>query len=93
VPFDPTDFRLGRTIRRLRRHADISQEALAAWAGVGAKHLGEIERGNHSPTYGTLLRVADGLRMPLSELIAECEREAALPSVTSRRERTNDRAA
>jgi transcriptional regulator with XRE-family HTH domain len=84
VPFDPTDFRLGRTIRRLRRHADLSQEALAARSGLGSKHLGQIECGNHSPTYGTLLRVADGLRMPLSELIAECEKEG---------ERINGRAA
>ena len=77
---------LGRTIRTLRRRADLSQEALAAWADVGAKHLGEIERGAHDPRFTTILKLARALQLQPGELIAEYERGAPLPRFRRREE-------
>jgi Predicted transcriptional regulator with C-terminal CBS domains len=36
---------LGQAVRRLRREADLTQEELAARAGISANYVGEIERG------------------------------------------------
>jgi transcriptional regulator with XRE-family HTH domain len=82
----------GRTIRELRRSADISQEALAAIAGMGAKHLGEIERGKHDPRFTTMLKLARALQLEPGELIAEYERAVTLPLLATKRS-ADDRAA
>jgi transcriptional regulator with XRE-family HTH domain len=69
---------LGRTIRKARRDLDLSQEALAARAGLNPKHLGEIERANKDPRVSTVLRIADALELRSGELFAlldeRCER-------------------
>jgi transcriptional regulator with XRE-family HTH domain len=62
------------------RERKLSQAALASLAGLGAKHLGEIERGNHDPRTSTLKRLADALDMDIQELWTWYEEEyAALP--------------
>lgn len=71
---------LGRTLRRARRELDLSQEALAAIAGMGAKHLGEIERGNHDPRFTTILKLARALELAPGELIALSEDERESPN-------------
>ncbi len=58
--------RLGDEIRRLRRVRDVSQEALAAAAGLSLMHYGEIERGRRPAVrFDTLLKIADALETPL----------------------------
>lgn len=59
---------LGRTIRRLRRERDLSQEAVAAAAGVHLNQVGRLERGASDVYASTMLRVIAGLGMPLSEV-------------------------
>lgn len=59
-----------RTLRRRRRLLDLSQEALARRAGVGSKHLGEIERGLRDPRLTTVLRLLDALDLSPDEVIA-----------------------
>lgn len=39
-------------------------------AGIGSKHLGEIERGTHNPRLATMTKLAFALDLRLSELIA-----------------------
>jgi transcriptional regulator with XRE-family HTH domain len=70
---------LGRTVRRARRELELSQEALAAIAGMGAKHLGEIERGNHDPRFTTILKLARALDLRPGELLALSEDEREFP--------------
>jgi transcriptional regulator with XRE-family HTH domain len=60
----------GRTLRRARRERDLSQEALADAAGLGAKHVSEIERANRDPRLTTILKLADALGLRAGELIA-----------------------
>ncbi|HZV73103.1 MAG TPA: helix-turn-helix transcriptional regulator [Conexibacter sp.] len=59
---------LGRTIRRMRRERELSQEAVAAAADVHPNQVGRLERGAADVYTSTLLRVVDGLGVPLSEV-------------------------
>jgi transcriptional regulator with XRE-family HTH domain len=59
---------LAGAIRQLRRARELSQEALAAAAGMHPKHLSEIERANKDPRATTVIRLADALGVPVSEL-------------------------
>jgi transcriptional regulator with XRE-family HTH domain len=59
----------GRTVRKLRRNLDLSQEALASLAGLSPKHVGEIERANKDPRLTTVAKLARALDMRLGELM------------------------
>lgn len=63
----------GRTLRTVRRARELSQEALAHRADLSPKHIGEIERGNKDLRFTTLERLAGGLGMRTSELLAAHE--------------------
>ncbi len=65
---DPELLALGRRLRCMRRARELSQEALAAAAGVHPKHLSEIERANKDPRATTVIRIAEALGVPVSEL-------------------------
>jgi transcriptional regulator with XRE-family HTH domain len=62
-PRPPHLVALGRALRRARQARDLSQEALGNAAGLAAKHVSEIERGNRDPRLTTLLKLARALRM------------------------------
>jgi transcriptional regulator with XRE-family HTH domain len=63
----------GRTVRKARRDRDLSQEALAAEAGLSAKHVGEIERANKDPRLTTVLKLADALELRSGELFQQLD--------------------
>jgi len=55
-------------LRRVRVMRGLSQEKLAADAGVDRAYLGGLEREAENPTVDLLDRVAAALQVPLSEL-------------------------
>lgn len=55
----------GRTLRRLRAERALSQEALAAQAGLSPQHVSNIERGNKDLRLSTVLKLAEALEIPL----------------------------
>ncbi|WP_081631161.1 helix-turn-helix transcriptional regulator [Methylobacterium sp. 77] len=64
-------------VRRVRVAQGISQERLAADAGVDRAYLGGLERQAENPTVDLLDKVADALAVPLGELfVAPAEGEA-----------------
>ena len=65
---DPALVSLGAAVRALRHEKNISQETLAHEAGVDRSYMGGIERGEHNPTVMNLLRICQGLKVPLSAL-------------------------
>lgn len=65
--------RLGRAIRRLREERGFSQEAFAQKAKVHRTTMSEIERGITNISVDIAERIALGLGLPLSELIAAAE--------------------
>ena len=64
---------LGRRIRRLRNSAGLTQVALAGAAGIGRVTLVRLEKGEHTPRYKTLERIARALGVDVSELLVEPE--------------------
>lgn len=58
---------LGRAVRAKRRDLDLSQEALAARAGLHPNQVGRLERGTNVQV-ATLLAIVDGLEIGLAEL-------------------------
>jgi XRE family transcriptional regulator, regulator of sulfur utilization len=59
---------LGRAIRRMRRERDLSQEAVAAAAGVHPNQVGRLERGTADVYTTTMLRVVAGIGVTLSDV-------------------------
>ena len=64
---------LGQAIRRHRRAAGLSQEALAEQSGLHWTYLSEIETSKVNPTVNVLRRIADALGVRASQLVAEAE--------------------
>lgn len=65
---DPNLVALGETVRRLRKDAKLTQEELAARAGLSANYVGEIERGERNPSVLALFALARGLEVLTSRL-------------------------
>lgn len=57
-------------VRQLRQAAGATLQDVAQRSGLAASTLSKIENGQLSPTYETLLRLADGLRVDIAELFA-----------------------
>jgi transcriptional regulator with XRE-family HTH domain len=66
-------------LRRLRVERGISQEKLAADAGVDRAYLGGLERQTENPTVDLLDKIAEALSLSVSELFVVPEDGAAKP--------------
>lgn len=63
----------GETIRRLRLERELSQEGLADLSDLDRTYVGGIERGERNPSLTNILRLADALGVPLSQIAASAE--------------------
>jgi transcriptional regulator with XRE-family HTH domain len=66
-------------LRRLRVGQGLSQETLAADAGVDRAYVGRLERELENPSIGLLDRLAKALSAHLSELFVEPKAGEARP--------------
>ncbi|WP_110656447.1 helix-turn-helix domain-containing protein [Salinicola halimionae] len=63
---------IGRHLKKHRAERGWSLDRVARECGVSKAMLGQIERGESTPTVSTLWKIAGGLRLPLSRfLVAE----------------------
>ncbi len=62
---------LGRHIQALRHSRGQTLQQLAAAADVSVSMLSSVERGQKAPTVVVLARIAGGLGVPLTELVAQ----------------------
>lgn len=69
----PDDLTLGRALAEARRLTGLSQESLAARAGLHPTYISQVERGLKSPTVRALVAIATGLGLPASELLRKAE--------------------
>ncbi len=61
---------LGQRLKRLREQRDLTQLALAQISAVAADMISRLENGHYqSPGLRTLVRLADGLGLTVSELL------------------------
>jgi transcriptional regulator with XRE-family HTH domain len=67
---------LGEIISRRRQERNLSQEELAARAGIHRTYVSQIERGLKSPTLLILINLAQALDTKASVILSELEREA-----------------
>lgn len=61
--------RLANRIKALREQRGLSQETLAAKAGVSRGYLARLETGRHDPTVGTVEKLAKALRVKVTDLL------------------------
>jgi DNA-binding XRE family transcriptional regulator len=69
--------KFGRTVRALRAKAGYSQESFADAIHIHRTSMGTLERGDGNPTLETLLKIARGLDMSLTELFVAVEKDTA----------------
>lgn len=60
----------GGTLRRLRKRAELSQEALGLRASLHRTEVGLLERGARVPRIDTILKLAAGLGVAPAALLA-----------------------
>ena len=65
--------RLGKRIRELRKARGWRQIDLAQHCGVREVHLSYLERGKREVGFNTLVAIAKGLGIKLSDLIRDVE--------------------
>jgi transcriptional regulator with XRE-family HTH domain len=75
VPPQGLTTKFGALVRKHRQAENLSQEALAERAGLHPTYIGLIERHKRIPTLEVAERIARGLRLKLSEIISEAERQ------------------
>ncbi len=61
--------RFGQGVKKFRSAAGFSQEELADRAGIDRSYLGGIERGEHNLALINIIKIADALSLPPSELL------------------------
>lgn len=66
---------LGRCIRTLRERRGFTLEQLASQAGITYQYLSGVENGKENFTIGVLAKLAEALRLPVSELVTTAYHE------------------
>lgn len=61
---------VGRTVARLCSERGLSQSGFAAMISVDRPNLNQLINGKHNFTLDTLVKIADGLDVPLSTIFA-----------------------
>lgn len=61
--------KLGERIKELRKEKRLTQEKLAELAKVDPKSIIQIEAGKRNPTLKTINKIAQALKIPLSDLL------------------------
>lgn len=67
--------KIGERLRKIRKTRQLTLEDVAELTGVSKPMLGQIERGQSSPTINTLWKISTGLKIPLSFFCKPEERE------------------
>jgi transcriptional regulator with XRE-family HTH domain len=70
----PIQVRFGEVLRRRREAAGLSQESLAAQAGLHRNYVGLLERGKRVPSILVVEKLAAALGTTMSSLLRAVER-------------------
>ncbi len=62
-------------LKKLRADAGLSQEDLAAKAGLHRTYVSQLERGLKSPTLKTIEKMAKVFKISMSELVSKIEKK------------------
>ena len=64
----------GRVLRELRKAKGISQEELAFKSGYHPTYVGQLERGQKSPSLRTIMNLASALNALASDIVRRVEK-------------------
>ncbi len=64
---------LGLAVKARREALDLTQEQLANDTDLHQRWISNVETGKRNPSYGSLRRLAAGLELSASELLARAE--------------------
>lgn len=67
--------KVGQNLRKLRNELGISLDEASKLTGVSKAMLGQIERGESSPTISTLWKISSGLRVNFTTLLDDCKKD------------------
>ena len=71
---------IAENLKRIRKENKWSLDAVSEMTGVSKSMLGQIERGESSPTISTLWKIATGLHISFTGLLEQSEKEAEIIS-------------
>ena len=63
----------GRVLRDLRGKRDVSQEELGARSGYHRTYIGQLERGEKSPSLRTMFNLAGTLGVSVAKIVSAIE--------------------
>jgi XRE family transcriptional regulator, regulator of sulfur utilization len=66
---DNINLLVSRNLKRIRDEKKLSLDKLAEMTGVSKSMLGQIERGDSSPTISTVWKIANGLKISFTALL------------------------
>ena len=75
----PYQAALGVAVKRRRLELELSQEQLSLRAELHQRWISNVETGKRNPSYASIRRLAAGLGLAASELIALAEQIEAHP--------------
>jgi transcriptional regulator with XRE-family HTH domain len=75
---------IGEKLKKIRTGQNLTLDDVAKITTVSKPMLGQIERGQSSPTINTLWKIATGLRIPLSLLLRDQQSEYAIAAVQTK---------
>lgn len=70
--------KVGQNLRRLRNGLGLSLDEASKLTGVSKAMLGQIERGESSPTISTLWKISSGLKVNFTSLLDDNQNELVL---------------
>jgi transcriptional regulator with XRE-family HTH domain len=81
----PFQLALGLAVKARRQELGITQETLANDTQLHQRWISNVETGKRNPSYASLRRLAEGLGLSASELIARAEQvERDAPAASKR---------
>jgi len=69
---------ISQNLKKLRQQKRISLDKLAELTGVSKSMLGQIERGESSPTIATIWKIANGLKISFTALLTAPQADISL---------------
>jgi transcriptional regulator with XRE-family HTH domain len=71
-------FLVARNLKKMREEKKLSLDKLADLTGVSKSMLGQIERGESSPTISTVWKISNGLKVSFTDLLNSPQSDAGL---------------
>lgn len=75
---EPINLILSQNLKNLRAERKLSLDKLADLTGISKTMLGQIERGESSPSLTTVWKIANGLKVSFTSLIVEPPADAVV---------------